>query len=97
MRNSVHQDNLDPIEPDCPCYACRHFSRAAIRHFFNVGEMLGPILVSIHNLVYYQRLMQEIRDRIDGGSFETWSRDFLEMSKTESKNQPVEDPIKEGN
>jgi queuine tRNA-ribosyltransferase len=91
MRNSVHQTDLDPIELDCPCYACRNFSRAAIRHFFNVGEMLGPILVSIHNLVYYQRLMQEIRDRIDGGSFETWSRDFLEMSKTETENLQVED------
>ena len=86
MRNSSYQTDPDPIEADCPCYACRHFSRASIRHFFNVSEMLGPILVSIHNLVYYQRLMQEIRDRIKDGSFGTWSREFIEKHKTEAKN-----------
>ena len=89
MRNSGYLSDPDPIEADCPCYACRNFSRAAIRHFFNVGEMLGPILVSIHNLVYYQRLMQDIRDRIDQGTFEAWSRDFIEMNKTGTENQTV--------
>lgn len=87
MRNSVHLADPDPIEADCPCYACRNFSRAAIRHFFNVGEMLGPILVSIHNLVYYQRLMQEIRRRIDEATFDAWSREFIEKHVTAMETQ----------
>lgn len=87
MRNSGYQSDPDPIETDCPCYACRNFSRAAIRHFFNVGEMLGPILVSIHNLVYYQRLMLEIRSRIADTTFDSWSRDFIESNKTGTETQ----------
>jgi queuine tRNA-ribosyltransferase len=68
MRNSEHIYDNRPIETGCNCYACKHFSRAAIRHFFNVGEMLGPILTTIHNLRFYQRLMGEIRNRIEQGT-----------------------------
>ena len=68
MRNNEHIDDNRPIEDGCDCYACEHFSRAAIRHFFNVGEMLGPILTTIHNLRFYQRLMAEIRQRIKTGT-----------------------------
>jgi len=68
MRNNEHTDDPRPIEKDCDCYACKNFSRATIRHFFNVGEMLGPILTTIHNLRFYQRLMSEIRQRIEQGS-----------------------------
>ncbi len=73
LRNSVHIDSVEPIEDGCDCYACRHFTRGAIRHFFNCGEMLGPILLSLHNLRFYQRLMTEIRTRIEQGSFEAWA------------------------
>ena len=68
MRNNEHIEDNRPIEEGCDCYACKHFSRAAIRHFFNVGEMLGPILTTIHNLCFYQRLMAEIRRRIEQGT-----------------------------
>jgi queuine tRNA-ribosyltransferase len=67
MRNNEHITDAGPIEQHCDCYACTNFSRAAIRHFFNVGEMLGPILTTIHNLRFYQRLMSEIRQRIEHG------------------------------
>jgi len=73
FRNSVHIDSGEPIEADCDCYACRHFTRGAIRHFFNCGEMLGPILLSLHNLRFYQRLMSEIRRQIEEGGFERWA------------------------
>ena len=53
MRNSIHIDSAEPIEADCDCYACRHFTRGAIRHFFNCSEMLGPILLSLHNLRFF--------------------------------------------
>lgn len=60
LRNAVHRTDSAPLEEDCPCLACKH-SRGYLRHLFMADEMLGPILVTHHNLVYYQRLMQEAR------------------------------------
>lgn len=68
MRNQCHSRDPNPIEPDCPCLACRH-SRAYIRHLFQADEMLGPTLLSIHNLTFYQRLMQRARIAIENGTF----------------------------
>lgn len=64
MRNSCHTRDARPIEEDCPCLACRH-SRAYIRHLFMCDEMLGPTLLSIHNLTFYQRLMAAARSAIE--------------------------------
>jgi queuine tRNA-ribosyltransferase len=69
LRNSAHQRDGGPIEAGCDCYACRHFSRGAIRHFFFAGEMLGPVLVSVHNMRFYQRLMADVRLAIEEGRF----------------------------
>jgi queuine tRNA-ribosyltransferase len=68
LRNAIHREDTRPLEQDCPCVACRH-SRGYLRHLFIAGEMLGPILLSIHNLTYYQRLMQEARAAIEAGRF----------------------------
>jgi queuine tRNA-ribosyltransferase len=73
LRNRTHIDSREPIQPDCDCYCCRHFTRGAIRHFFNCEEMLGPILLSIHNLRFYQRLMAEIRMHLKQGDFSIWA------------------------
>jgi len=77
LRNSAHIEDSRPIEPGCDCYCCTNFSRAALRHFFNVGEMLGPILVSLHNLRFYQRLMAKIRQTIEKNEFDDWSAEQL--------------------
>jgi queuine tRNA-ribosyltransferase len=69
MRNQSHARDDSPIEPDCHCLACKH-SRAYIRHLFQAGEMLGPILLSIHNLTFYQRLMSAARSAIEADHFE---------------------------
>ena len=69
LRNSCHSTDTEPIEQNCDCYCCENFSRAALRHFFNVGEMLGPIMVSLHNIRFYQRLMAKIRDSIEKNEF----------------------------
>jgi queuine tRNA-ribosyltransferase len=74
LRNSIHQRDKGPIENCCDCYACRHFTRGAIRHFFFAGEMLGPVLVSVHNMRFYQRLMADIRRSIGEGSFDSFVR-----------------------
>ena len=76
LRNNAHINDIEPIEDDCNCYCCQNFSRGAIRHFFNSGEMLGPILVSLHNLTFYQRLMSQIRNKIKDGDFDKWSKEF---------------------
>lgn len=68
LRNAVHRHDTRPLMDDCPCLACRH-SRGYLRHLFNAGEMLGPTLLSHHNLTYYGRLMREARLAIESGQF----------------------------
>lgn len=68
LRNLVHQTAREPVDANCPCPACRH-SRGYLRHLFLAGEMLGPILLSAHNLTYYQRLMAEARQAIEENRF----------------------------
>ncbi len=70
LRNAKHRTDDAPIEPGCPCYACEHFSRGYLRHLFMADEMLGPTLVSIHNIAYYHRWMQRIRDAIAADSLD---------------------------
>lgn len=69
LRNSKYTLDDGPLDPACPCPACER-SLGYLRHLFNAGEMLGPILLSIHNLTYYQRLMSEARQAIERGAFE---------------------------
>jgi queuine tRNA-ribosyltransferase len=68
LRNQQHAFDRQPLDATCPCPACRH-SRGYLRHLFQANEMLGPILVSIHNITYYQRLMQEARTAIEEDRF----------------------------
>jgi queuine tRNA-ribosyltransferase len=68
MRNLKHRCDDRPIDPDCSCPACRH-SRGYLRHLFTAHEMLGPILLSAHNITYYQRLMADARGAIESGTF----------------------------
>ena len=68
IRNAKYREDASPLEPDCPCIACRH-SRAYLRHLFVAGEMLGPILLSIHNLTFYQRLVAQARSHIEAGTY----------------------------
>jgi queuine tRNA-ribosyltransferase len=81
LRNSIHCDSTKPVEPFCDCYGCRHFTRGAIRHFFNSGEMLGPILLSLHNVRFYQRLMSSIREHIEVGDFASWAAQEIERHR----------------
>jgi queuine tRNA-ribosyltransferase len=73
LRNASHERDQSPLEPNCPCPACQH-SRGYLRHLFQAREMLGPILTSIHNLTYYQRLMAEARQAIEADAFGEFRR-----------------------
>jgi queuine tRNA-ribosyltransferase len=84
LRNACHQRDARPIETDCPCAACRH-SRGYLRHLFMAGEMLGPILLSIHNLTYYQRLLAAVRAAIEAGDFEYFRREKVARWAGESQ------------
>ena len=77
LRNAKYQRDDSPLDPNCPCPACRR-SLAYLRHLFVSGEMLGPILLSIHNLTYYQRLMSEARAAIEFGKFADFRAKKLE-------------------
>ena len=68
LKNARYADDAGPIEAGCDCYACRVFTRGAIRHFFLAGEMLGPILATVHNLRFYARLMADLRGAISAGT-----------------------------
>ncbi len=87
MRNERHRCDPRPIQQDCPCPACQR-SRAYIRHLFIAGEMLGPILLSIHNLTYYQRLLGEAREAIERDNFvdfaETKQKNWREVTRTKT-------------
>ncbi|HEX7378221.1 MAG TPA: tRNA-guanine transglycosylase, partial [Pirellulales bacterium] len=63
LRNKQFARDRRPLEEHCPCLACRH-SRGYLRHLFMAREMLGPVLLSIHNLTYYQRLLAAAREAI---------------------------------
>ena len=82
LRNARHKADPQPIDPSCTCHACagtsgvswndggrEGFSRAYMHHLDRCGEMLGPMLATIHNLHYYLNLMQEVRDALDAGDF----------------------------
>ena len=88
MRNAKHIEDTGPIEARCDCYCCANYTRSAIRHYFNVNEMLGPILVSIHNIRFYQRLMQKIRDHVKAGDIGRWGSKRLEKYMIFNENNP---------
>jgi len=69
LRNASHERDPRPLEENCPCPACRHHSRGYLRHLFMAGEMLGPILLTMHNITYYQRLVAAVRAAIERDRF----------------------------
>ncbi len=77
LRHSAWRSYAGPIEENCDCPACRSVSRAYLRHLFIVGEMLGPIYATLHNLRFYLRLLAEARAAIIAGSYREYCADFL--------------------
>lgn len=76
LRNSRYRTDQNPLDETCNCYTCRNFSRAYLHHLDRCGEMLGPMLATIHNLHYYLNLMQEVRDALDQDQFSTFAQQF---------------------
>lgn len=83
LRNARYRDDTGPLDADCDCYTCTHFSRAYLHHLDKCNEMLGAQLNSIHNLRYYQNLMAGIRKSLDEGCFEAYVADFYQRQGLE--------------
>ena len=76
IRNSKYRHDQSPLDPHCDCYTCTNFTRAYLFHLEKCGEMLGSMLGTIHNLRYYQRFTQDIRDALDNDRFDAFVEDF---------------------
>jgi queuine tRNA-ribosyltransferase len=76
IRNARHQEDTRPIDPECACATCAAHSRAYLHHLFRADEMLGPILLTAHNLYYYQELMAGLRGAIAAGSLADFAAAF---------------------
>ncbi len=79
IRNSQYQHDTNPLDEACGCYTCKNYSRAYLRHLDRCGEMLGSRLNTIHNLYYYHKLMQGLRDAIADKNLATFVKQFYEQ------------------
>jgi queuine tRNA-ribosyltransferase len=84
IRNSRYVDDTSPLDPECGCYTCRHYSRAYLRHLDKCGEILGARLNTIHNLYYFLHLMQSIREAIEADRFDDFSENFYHRYRSNS-------------
>ena len=76
IKNAFYKQDVKPLDDDCNYYTCQHFTRAYLHHLHKVGEILGARLNTIHNLHYYQVLMQGMRDAIEAGTFKAFKLEF---------------------
>jgi len=76
LKNAVHATALVPLDDECECPACRKYTRAYLRHLVVAGEMLGPMLATVHNLHFYADVMRAARDAIMNGRFDAWRSAF---------------------
>jgi queuine tRNA-ribosyltransferase len=74
--NARHADDPRPLDPDCTCYTCQNYSRAYINHLLKCDEMLGPMLITRHNLHYYQELMAGLRNAVEQGVLQQFTAEF---------------------
>jgi queuine tRNA-ribosyltransferase len=84
LRNARFADDASPLEADCPCPACRQFSRAYLHHVVKAGEIIASMLISWHNLVHYQRLMAALRSGIADGTLPELVGEIAERDQRES-------------
>jgi queuine tRNA-ribosyltransferase len=78
IKNARHQDDPRPLDEACGCPACQNYSRAYLHHVFKSQEIISSMLLTWHNLRYYQDLMQDMRDAISTGTFDDFEKQFHE-------------------
>jgi queuine tRNA-ribosyltransferase len=85
IKNTQYAEDERPIDADCSCYCCRHYSRAYLRHLFLAGEILAMRLNTIHNLHFFFHLLRQVRQRIEEGRLNDFVNDFLSRSRSEDE------------
>ena len=85
IKNAKYERDERPIDPACGCPACRNYTRAYIRHLFKAEELLGMRLAVMHNLWFYNHLMERIRDELDAGTFTQFHDRYVKTLDTGSK------------
>src|SRR3546814_16012274 len=81
LRNACHAEDTGPLDGRCTCPTCATYSRAYMHHLVRSGEILGAMLLTEHNLSFYQQLMQAMRDAIGAGRFARFAIDFRRRSE----------------
>jgi len=79
IRNARHKTDTGPLDPACDCYTCKNYSRAYLHHLDKCNEILGSQLNTVHNLRFYQRIMQGLRDAIEQGKLDTFVEEFYAL------------------
>jgi len=87
IKHARYREDPRPIDETCDCYTCRHYSRAYLRHLFMAKEILAMILNTVHNIRFYLRLMEDIREAISQGKFGQFRREFLSRYGEESTDE----------
>jgi queuine tRNA-ribosyltransferase len=87
IRNRVHATSSKALDPECDCYTCRNFSRGYLRHLFQVKEVLGLTLVSLHNVRFFCRLMEEARAAIRRREFSAFAEQVLATAEAGDANE----------
>ena len=85
VRNGKYKEDFTPLDPDCDCYCCRNYTKAYLRHVVNVGEMMGGMLLSLHNIAYLHKLMRGLRESILGGYVRDFVKEFYRLQETGPK------------
>ncbi len=76
VRNGAYREDFTPLDPECDCYACKNYTKAYLRHMINVGEMMGGMMISLHNITYLNNLMAKVREAIMQDSFTEFATEF---------------------
>ena len=85
LRNACYQDDGAPLDEACGCPACRHYTRAYLHHLFRSEEILGAMLLTYHNIWFYQDLMRTIRKEIESGTYTDFAAQFFEQVKQQKR------------
>ena len=82
VRNGKYKDDFTPLDSECNCYCCKNYSKAYLRHMINVNEMMGGMLLSLHNITFLTNLMANMREAIIGDYFDDFCKEFYEKYKS---------------
>lgn len=80
IRNGAFKEDFSSLDPECDCYACKNYSKAYLRHLINVGEMMGGMMISLHNITYLNNLMKQVREAIMQDSFIEFAEEFYKKT-----------------